>query len=102
VIDSEVAVWSQSVLCWQDCELAELRLTVDKLHSSASLHLPPSLAACSSSSPPANIAAAAAGLCVCLSVSPSVCAAGSVAFICMLDIVSDVRETLRAVVLPIL
>jgi len=54
----------------QDCELAELRLTVDKLTvNSASLQLAPSLSAGPAAAAAAHIiAATAAGLSVCLSV----------------------------------
>ena len=56
-------------VCIQDCELSELRLTIDKLRTSTPLQLPSSLsAACSNASPANNIAAAAPGLSVCLSV----------------------------------
>jgi len=61
---------------WQDCELAELRLTVEKLTSPTSSQLPTSAAAvaCSSSCPAANAAipAATTGLSVSLSVCLSV------------------------------
>jgi len=88
-----VCVCELSVCCCQDCELAELRLTVDKIRNSASLQLPASLAACSSSSPAASVAAAAAaGLClsVCLIACLSLCVAATDAFVLMFDIASYV------------
>jgi len=56
-------------LCVQDCELGELRLTIDKLRNSPPLQLASSL---STGSPATNMAAAATGLFVCLSVCLSV------------------------------